>query len=128
SFFVRPGSRFFVPTCAGEAAAGADRVKGGRGAGLSTRAVLWRPSLDAVEHAARLDAVGLESSAPSPSELANRCGPRDTLKLLSGYSWRWTRALTKCGRRPHESPHFQPPRENLWALSPRLWFDFCICC
>ena len=22
----------------------------------------------------------------------------------------------------------QPPRENLWALSPRLWFDFCICC
>ena len=21
-----------------------------------------------------------------------------------------------------------PPRENLWALSPRLWFDFCICC
>jgi hypothetical protein len=22
----------------------------------------------------------------------------------------------------------KPPRENLWALSPRLWFDFCICC
>jgi hypothetical protein len=67
SFRNRAGSRFFVPTCAGEAAAGADRVKGGRGAGLSTRAVLWRPSLDAVEHAAKLDAVGLESSAPSPS-------------------------------------------------------------
>jgi putative ABC transport system substrate-binding protein len=26
------------------------------------------------------------------------------------------------------NPFFMPPRENLWALSPRLWFDFCICC
>jgi hypothetical protein len=66
SFFVRPGGRFFVPIRADGEAASAGRVKGGRGAGLATRSALFRPSLDAAEHAAKLDAVG-RSKVPLPS-------------------------------------------------------------
>src|ERR1700674_1181173 len=57
-FFVRPGDRFFVPTCPGPVTPRADAVKDGRrGAGV-TSSTLARPRLDGGEHGVTLAGVG----------------------------------------------------------------------
>src|SRR5262249_24375779 len=64
-FFVRPESRFFVPTRAGVPTPRAAAVEAGCCAVLETRSALGRPRLADGEHGVRLPAVGTSiSSAP----------------------------------------------------------------
>jgi hypothetical protein len=65
SFFVRPESRFFVPTRAGARTPRADAVKAGRRGALAASSPAARPRLDGGEHGVTLGQVGAATVARS---------------------------------------------------------------
>src|SRR5215471_6850209 len=58
SFLVRPGGRFFVPTCLGRVTPRAAAVKDGRRCGRAAGFGAARPRLDGGEHGVTLAGVG----------------------------------------------------------------------
>jgi hypothetical protein len=70
SFFVRPGGRFFGPTCACSQTARAAAVKAGRRCAAAASSAFARPRLDGGEHGVTLRAVGTSATGSSIRLLA----------------------------------------------------------
>jgi hypothetical protein len=77
-FFVRPESRFFVPTCPQSVTPRADAVKDGRRSVPAAHSALDRPLLDGGEHGVMLQPVGVSAAAPR----FNGCYPLNAYSAL----------------------------------------------
>ena len=72
SFFVRPESRFFVPTCSAPVTPRTDAVKAGRRSCASRRSYIASPRLDGGEHGVTLASVGAATWTTSGSGIRYR--------------------------------------------------------